>query len=299
MVGRRAVSYVFNPGRALLAGSVVALLLWGCAEPPVKVPDTRSPVVAITYPPDNAVVGDSVVIEAQAFDNEKVAEVRFQFDGSFARRDSKPPYTFTLRPRENEIGAHKVCARAVDISYNEAVSDTITLRYRWSCMYSGDDDYEAADIRRLWVRSNPEAIQFRVLVEPAEDPGLPDPQIVCLYIYMDVDMNRSTGCSIRQIGADYRAVVCTFWCTAGFSGLEKCTRGGSWAGAGSLMWHQLTTGPQIYDIGVALEDIGNPDVVGMVVETEAYLEPNEWCDYLPDQGAGLECDVDRLYIGEF
>jgi hypothetical protein len=297
MAGPVAISCVLNPARALLAAWVIALLLCGCAEPPVKEPDTRSPFVAITYPPDSAVVGDSVVIEAQASDDEKVAEVRFQFDGTFVRRDTKPPYTFTLKPRENEIGAHEVYARAIDMSYNVAVSDTITLRYRWSYVYSGDDDYEAGDIRRLWVRSNPDIIQFHVLVEAAEDPYLPDPQTVCLYLYIDVDMNSSTGYLIREIGADYRATVCTAL-QVRFCRLEKYARG-TWTGVAPLEWNPVTTGEEIYDIGVALANIGNPDAVRLVVETEACLEPKTWYDYLPDRGPGLECAVDRHYIGEF
>ena len=88
--------------------------------------DTEDPEVAITSPSDGAKVSNVVTINADASDNNYVAEVVFMVNGEVLQNDTQAPYSCSWDTNKINNGAYAITATAYDIAGNSSTSN-ITL----------------------------------------------------------------------------------------------------------------------------------------------------------------------------
>jgi hypothetical protein len=278
----------------------VVLLTGACSStsgPDEVTGDTEAPDVSITYPPSNAVIGNEVLITAEATDTRSVAVVELLVDGEPAGADSTHPYEFTWDASSEEIGSiHTLRARATDAAGNEGLSPEVVVHCRWVRLIGDSDEGWDTNLDRVFVRSTDTLLEFRVITYGNwEDVHSLDTGID-VGIFLDVDRNQATGlnqfipgwCPPNDIGADYGAGV-------GFEG-DILWR---WDAADTLwVFHEdyvtsaiPETGRQ-FDVGIELADIGDPyDIDVVVVNALAF-----W-DWAPDSGHATYV-VNGLYLGE-
>jgi hypothetical protein len=107
---------------------LTVMLILSCSEDKKTNPDTESPIVVITYPPNNSsfVSGTVINIVAEAEDNEEVNNVKFYIDGVNSYEDSNEPYEYSWDTTDLS-GSHTIYAKASDSSENTATSDIVTV----------------------------------------------------------------------------------------------------------------------------------------------------------------------------
>lgn len=90
--------------------------------------DTTPPTVAITSPTANATVGGSVIITADAADNQSLVGVQFKVDGAnVGGVDTSAPYTATWETASLLDGPRILTAVATDAAGNSATSAPVTV----------------------------------------------------------------------------------------------------------------------------------------------------------------------------
>ena len=282
----------------VLCACALALLV-GCTStsgPDDPPPDTKPPTVQITYPPNNAVIGDEVTITAEASDTRSVVAVEFHIGGVVAHVDTAFPYEFVWDASgERTASVHSIYAKARDEANNEGQSLAKAVHCRWRHLIEDDNDHGDKDIDWVYVRSTATMIEFRVGTYGTwEDPHDPVTGID-VGILLDVDQNQSTGlnefipgwCPPNDIGADFGAGV-------GYEGDQMWV----WD-AGDTLWQQLADyvyasvpeSGRIFEVGILLSDIGDPPVIDIVVVSSL-----EFWDWAPDSGHATYT-VDGLYVG--
>jgi hypothetical protein len=90
--------------------------------------DATAPAVIITYPIDKQVIGDSVVIAADATDNSAVSSVSFFIDGAFIGSDTLAPFFYTWKTAFSDASVpHTIYAKAQDKSGNNGLSTLLSV----------------------------------------------------------------------------------------------------------------------------------------------------------------------------
>jgi len=109
--------------------SIVLLIFWSCEEKKDdESVDTDPPSVLITFPNNNSIVADTVVVACESIDNDEVVKVELWINSdSTGITDSTAPYTLTWITNNYENGEHILFVRSYDKSGNTADSDTIIL----------------------------------------------------------------------------------------------------------------------------------------------------------------------------
>jgi hypothetical protein len=118
------MSFVLYNGRATWDYTGVNV-----ASPSPAPPDTASPAVTITSPPNNATVsGSSVTVSASASDNVGVAGVQFKLDGAnLGAEVTSAPYSIVWNSASTANGSHTLTAEARDAAGNQATSTPIIV----------------------------------------------------------------------------------------------------------------------------------------------------------------------------
>jgi hypothetical protein len=89
--------------------------------------DTVAPTVQLLAPmPGEAVTGD-VVLRASAADDRAVAKIEFLVDGGLIDQDTVAPYTGYWESTSMADGAHRIVARATDLSGNVTASSPVDV----------------------------------------------------------------------------------------------------------------------------------------------------------------------------
>lgn len=97
-------------------------------EVPDQGGDLMSPDVALLFPEDGALVGETITLEVSATDNTAVATVEFVVDGVVIGSDSTPSgTTYSLEATFDLPGEHWIAARAIDSAGNVGVSPVATV----------------------------------------------------------------------------------------------------------------------------------------------------------------------------
>jgi len=93
--------------------------------------ETTPPTVALVNPGNGATVRPSFTIEATATDNDAIAEVSFEVDGTVVGSDTVPDgTTYTAEVTGLAEGQHSVLARAIDPAGNSTTATaTVTVTY--------------------------------------------------------------------------------------------------------------------------------------------------------------------------
>jgi len=107
---------------------LTVMLIVSCSNDKKTNPDTESPTVTITYPPNNSsfVLGTVINIVAEADDNEEVDNVKFYIDGVELYEDTNDPYMYNWDTTDLS-GSHTIYAKVTDSSENTSTSDIVTV----------------------------------------------------------------------------------------------------------------------------------------------------------------------------
>ena len=107
------------------------MLFLSCEGPFFDVPadeDSIPPTLTITFPADQSILSDSVLISAYAFDNVGLEKVTLYLNDSIVHESTEGPYEYrwsTLENAEDEF--HTIRAKAVDLAGNENFTNTIQV----------------------------------------------------------------------------------------------------------------------------------------------------------------------------
>ena len=111
--------------------SIILMLFLSCEGPFFDVPadeDSIPPTLTITFPADQSILSDSVLISAYAFDNVGLEKVTLYLNDSIVHESTEGPYEYrwsTLENAEDEF--HTIRAKAVDLAGNENFTNTIQV----------------------------------------------------------------------------------------------------------------------------------------------------------------------------
>ena len=111
--------------------SIILMLFLSCEGPFFDVPadeDSIPPTLTITFPADQSILSDSVLISAYAFDNVGLEKVTLYLNDSIVHESTEGPYEYkwsTLENAEDEF--HTIRAKAVDLAGNENFTSTIQV----------------------------------------------------------------------------------------------------------------------------------------------------------------------------
>ena len=111
--------------------SIISMLFLSCEGPFFDVPadeDSIPPTLTITFPADQSILSDSVLISAYAFDNVGLEKVTLYLNDSIVHESTEGPYEYkwsTLENAEDEV--HTIRAKAVDLAGNENFTSTIQV----------------------------------------------------------------------------------------------------------------------------------------------------------------------------
>lgn len=263
--------------------------------------DHEPPAVSITYPPNNAVIGDTVRIRVDATDQRSVEVVEFYIDGVNEYSDESAPYEFLWDAGGEQIAStHTVFVRARDGAGNQTTSDSLTLHFKWIALIEDADEAWSRDLASVCVRSTAATLEFRVETNGSWSDPHSWGSGINVGIFLDVDQSQGTGLSEwtgwsyapNDIGADYVGVV-------GMEGDSLWV----WSNADTL-WEfyrpfeylDLPDAGSSFEVGVALVDLGLPSVVDVVVSNITYSDTTAYWDWAPDAGH-VAYRVDGLYIG--
>lgn len=111
--------------------SIVLMLFLSCEGPFFDVPadeDSIPPTLTITFPADQSILSDSVLISAYAFDNVGLEKVTLYLNDSIVHESTEGPYEYNWSTLENtEDEFHTIRAKAVDLAGNENFTNTIQV----------------------------------------------------------------------------------------------------------------------------------------------------------------------------
>ncbi|HXK50610.1 MAG TPA: SUMF1/EgtB/PvdO family nonheme iron enzyme [Clostridiales bacterium] len=107
------------------------LIFWSCSDDNPSEPekDTTAPTVNILYPANNAEFqeGTTIILKADAIDNESVTKVEFYIDGEIEGSVDSLPYQISWMTT-GKVGYHSIMGKAYDSSDNKGSSSVISVK---------------------------------------------------------------------------------------------------------------------------------------------------------------------------
>jgi hypothetical protein len=271
-------------------------------------PDPLIPVVSIQSPEDEAIVGNTVTITAQATHPIGIDRVEFYIDGIHivGADDNSPPYEYIWDASGSDIGSeHIITARAYDADSRMGVSLPVGVYYLWEELANDINDFWHTDIKRVLARSTDDVLEMRYEFWESWEIPYADTSLD-MGIYFDTDQNASTGrrdfagTDLNDIGAEYRIII-------GIHGTDTALA--FWS-VSNLRWEPVfdTTGyvyynvpenEQVMEFGLNWSDLGNPSLVYMVSINLFFTSPTTFYqDWVPDLGSGhITVYRENRYVG--
>ena len=98
---------------------ILAILFINCEGPIFDVPDDKDsipPTLTITYPADQSILSDTVLVTAYAFDNVGLDTVQIFLNDSIIHSSKDGPFSYQWITSNNQEDAyHTIRAKAVDL----------------------------------------------------------------------------------------------------------------------------------------------------------------------------------------
>ncbi len=111
--------------------TILFLIVLSCEGPIFDVPadeDSIPPTLTITYPADQSVLSDTVIITAYAFDNVELEQVTIYLNDSIVHDSKNGPFEYIWpTTNENEDEYYTIRAKAQDLAGNENYTNTIQV----------------------------------------------------------------------------------------------------------------------------------------------------------------------------
>jgi hypothetical protein len=272
-------------------------------------PDPSNPVVNVTSPGDSAIIGDSLLIIAEASHPlaAGIDSVQFLLDDVPIAVDNTPPYEYEWDASGLDTSSiHFIGARAFGSDGRVGFAVPRMIFYQWQELAT---DYDAQappqDILRLLGRTTDSTFELRYeFARPWTDPV--NDTLLELGVYIDADQNEATGRldfagnPLNGIGADYLVIM-------GIHSNEPFSR---W-NAGTAAWdsvYSLSEFPYLYlpsdskvlEFGLRWSDVGNSNAVNIVSINVYFVDGdgNFVADWLPNAGSGyITIRREDRYIG--
>ena len=110
---------------------ILAILFINCEGPIFDVPDDKDsipPTLTITYPADQSILSDTVLVTAYAFDNVGLDTVQIFLNDSIIHSSKDGPFSYQWITSNNQEDAyHTIRAKAVDLQGNVNYTNTISV----------------------------------------------------------------------------------------------------------------------------------------------------------------------------
>jgi len=284
------------------------LLIVGCDKNSTK-PETdkQPPEISVVYPMTNSVIGDTITFKVNAIDNNSIEKVAFFLDNTLKSEVTEKPYEYFFNSSNMDIGSiHTFFAKAYDNAGNSTISDTIKFYYKWILLLQDDNEPFPRDLDKVYIRSTSTTLEFRVETngnwsDPHEVEG-----IDC-GIFLDTDRDPNTGLTsqdslwytVGDIGPDFVAIV-------GYEGDSLWTWGvvtvgdtiiNGWEKFTDFDYLNLQNNTNQFEVGINLEDIGNPQIVDIVTANITMETDTIYWDWVPNEGH-VTYEIDGLYLGK-
>lgn len=130
----------------------------GAYEAVLCVGDTTAPTTSITSPADNATVGGTVPLNANASDDCALSKVEFYIDGNLVGTDSTSPFSISWNSKSVSNGSHTVNSRAYDSTSHQTDSTNVNITVSNTGLFFDDfEDGDASDwnpLSGVWTVQN-------------------------------------------------------------------------------------------------------------------------------------------------
>ncbi len=204
---------------------------------------------------------------------------------------------------------HILFAKAYDNAGNSTISDTIKFYYKWVLLLQDENEPFPRDLDKVYIRSTSTTLEFRLETngnwsDPHEDE---DGEGIDCAIFLDTDRDPNTGLTpqdslwytVGDIGPDFVAVVGNEgdslwtwgWVTVGDTTIN------SWEKFTDFDYLNLQNNTNQFEVGINLEDIGNPQIVDIVTANLTMEPDTTYWDWAPNDGH-ITYEIDGLYIGK-
>ena len=295
------------------------LFLSGCGIIEVYEYDHTRPEITISYPPDQAVIGENgVTVNVTATDDEAVVRVEFYINANHDTTAdvTSEPFTYwlmhpnSMRPA---IGSSfTLFAKAFDARDNEMISNFVPLYYEWRPLILDRDEGINSNIDEVFVRSTDLSLEFRITTHDDWRKITDKSGLNCAF-FLDTDRDASTGhhttqvpqvpivsflgddapaYTVNNIGPDYAIIV-------GIEGnqlyrWDKVSV--NWIDQAELNFISMKSDTNIATLGINLAEIGTPQSVDIVVARITYADSTYW-DWAPDT-SHVNYIIDGLFLNE-
>jgi hypothetical protein len=236
-------------------------------------------VLFITFPPDAAILGQTMGLQATTQGGSDTGKVMFVIDGALVATDSFPPFAYNWNPDLNPIGtSHSLQMIVKDTSGQSDTSAILTFHDKWRLLATGDATTSPINIRKILTRSTSSRIEFRVDFDSSWTAYKDTARGIDCALFIDSDRNRSTGDTatgsnesqpIGDIGADYKIVVGlhgdSLWV---FDQNSK-----TWVGAILPRALHVASPSNYFELAVYVTDIGSPSAFNLVAANVHFVVP--------------------------
>ncbi|MBN2354590.1 hypothetical protein JXO59_00670 [candidate division KSB1 bacterium] len=283
-------------------------------------PDTIKPEIKITYPTQDVVVGDTLLIRVEASDNEGIARIEYYFDAQHDSTgdDTSEPYEHLLALDQFTLslgGRHTLFAKAFDEVENEMISNFVRVYYKWIELIVDENEPFKRDIYKIFIRNTDVSLQFRleyhgewsdpyqklsgincaIFLDTDSDAatGMPQDTVQTLYDSF-LTMNDSLRYSAADIGPDYMIVI-----GLEGDGVWKWDAAGvNWTFFDSPQFVSMVKDTSFFEIGVNLKSLQIEESLDIVTANITYTPDETFWDWVPDNGHIRYDKNAGLYIGK-
>lgn len=285
----------------ILIGTVLAMAIGGCKSN--KPTDgggggtIDSLVVGIQFPPDSAVIGDAMLLQAGVIGSAGGTVVKFLVDAVLIATDSAAPFQTNWDPVPLPNGSsHKLQVIASDKDGRADTSVMRTMFAKWRLLATGTATASPRNIRRIFARSTDVRLEFRVEFDSNWSDYKSGTLGIDCALFIDADRSNTTGATttfggtqpIGDIGADYRVIV-------GYHGDSLWTyTGAPWASNRTLRTLKVASPSNVFEFAIWHGDIGGPAAIDLAT-ANVDLTTNIF-DWVPSSGHA-SYTVDQKYFG--
>ncbi|NUN09303.1 MAG: Ig-like domain-containing protein [Ignavibacteriaceae bacterium] len=288
---------------ALLTTILFSFIFMACTEEETG-PPNKNNSVSISFPLNNSVIGDSVMLKVTLQEPNAVDKVEYQLDGvQLGTALASTNFEYKWVPSSPQIGrVYKLTAKATDKSGSVVVSDTVSVSYKWYELITDNDNLWAPDINRLLIRSSTTHLETRVECYGNWVNPYLVAEGISFAVFLDTDRNKNTGLSSsvpfgyapNDIGADYM-MICGFEDNALYKWNQADS---SWKRHENLVSLELQANSSFSEMKIPRASIGNPasaDIAALLLTTAPGQDANK--DWAPDT-THATYTINGLYIGK-
>lgn len=288
-------------------------------------PDVIKPEISFEYPPHKSVIGESVLLQAEARDDESVARVEFFVNGSTdsTLTDREPPYEARwVVPDTFQIGREVTFfAKVIDNQELEMLSNIIEVNYLWRTLIDDKDEPFSRNFRSISVRNTGELLEFNFRMHNNVSSPYDSEEGMATAIFLDVDMDSSSGVRFDTAGTSQDSLsqddepitlgkaltdhldsgigvdAALITGNKGDSLLVWSREAGKWQGESLLDYTTLKDDTSQYSVGINRSHLQGSTQLKIMAVNLAFRPDTVFVDWIPDQGYSSYTIDDAYFLG--